>query len=230
MLQSGLSARAFKDNGFSGGHELDSTLAAGIIQAIGAFAPTAVLAGAAIFGLRSWRQQLIGSRAVDRAEACLVAAHEVVDLIRASRSSLIRVAEEDTSTPERMRTTANAIREASLARAWESWTRFAAEYRRAGFFIRLPEKDASEEIAAILTELSGLARLIATYEPRENDETSYGPGFRHQLVGYRARFLGDKLDGPCDTNDPIDVRLRSTLISVENVMLPVTGAAAHPRR
>jgi hypothetical protein len=202
---------------------LDSTLAAGIIQAVGTFVPTVVIAVAAVVGLQSWRQQLIGGRAVDRAEACLVGAHEVVDLIRACRSSLITNAEEDASTPEGLWTAANAIRDASLARAWESWRTFAAQYRRAGFFLKLPEKDAAKEIAVVLTELSGVARLIATYEARGNDTTSFGPAFRQQLVGYRARFLGYNPDGSRNPDDPLEVRLRNALASLEQAMLPVTG-------
>jgi hypothetical protein len=67
------------------------------------FFPTTALAVAAFVGLTGWRKQLQGAREVERAEACLDAVHEVADLIRAARSSVITVTEEEAATPELMR-------------------------------------------------------------------------------------------------------------------------------
>jgi hypothetical protein len=197
---------------------LDSTLAAGLIQGAATFIPAAALAGAAFVGLNSWQKQIRGARAVDRAEACLVATHEVVDLIRACRGSVITYTEEETATPERMREAGGKMRAESLDRAWASWRNFAAEYRRAGFFLTLPAKDAAEEIAGVLTELTGLARIIAHLEPMDDASG------RQELAEYRASFLGNTRGKPRDPNDPLEVRLQAALSSVEKSLLPITGS------
>ncbi|MGD0108754.1 MAG: hypothetical protein ABSC06_32665 [Rhodopila sp.] len=199
-------------------------LASAFIQAAGTLLPTSVLAGAAIVGLVGWRKQLQGARAVERAEACLDAAHEVADLIRAARSSVISVSEDEISTPERLGEASNRMRQEALARAWASWKGFASSYRRAGYYVTMPKVDAAQEVAAVLTELSGFAQIIATYEPHENDPTTQGAEFRRQLVGYRTRFLGDKVEGPHDPENELEVRLRNAVASVEHVLLPITGS------
>jgi hypothetical protein len=98
-----------------------------------------------------WKKQLRGAKAVERAEICLDAAHEVADLIRAARSPLVSMAAEDASrpaaeagfslgntagvaTPDRLRAASNAIREEALNRAWASWRAFASSYRQIGYF------------------------------------------------------------------------------------------------
>lgn len=197
---------------------------AALIQAAGTFVPTFALAIAAFIGLDGWRKQLQGARAVERAEACLESVHELVDLVRAARSSVITTTENEVATAELMREASNRIREEALGRAWASWKTFAAAYRRAGFFMAMPKIDAVQEVTAVLTELSSLARLIATYEPLENDQTSLGPHFRQQLVGYRSKFLGFEPDGRArDPDNELDVHLRNAVAAVEEALLPVTG-------
>lgn len=195
------------------------------IQGLCTLIPTAVLAVVAIRGLKAWRPQAQGQRAIERAEDCLVALHEVVDLTRAARARGLSAAPADIDTREKMRETSARMREEALQRAWLSWQRFAAAYRRASFFIVLPEPDAANELAKALTELSGLARLIDTYEPLEESSTSHGPRFRQEAMEARAKFLGFAKDGVTENpNDPIERKLASTLKSLETVLLRSTGA------
>lgn len=194
------------------------------IQGLCTLIPTTVLAVVAIRGLRVWRPQAQGQRALDRAEDCLVALHEVIDLTRAARARGFSAAAEDVDTPEKMRETSARIREEALQRAWQSWQRFAATYRRAGFFIVLPKPDAADELAKALTELSSLSRMIDVYEPLEGDRTNHGQRFREEARAARSRFLGLGGDGSeAAPEDPIEGTLTSVSASLEFILLLHTG-------
>ena len=199
------------------------------IQGLCTLIPTTVLAVVAVRGLRAWRPQAQGQRALDRAEDCLVTLHEVVDLTRAARARSFSTAAEDVDTPEKMRETSARIREEALQRAWQSWQRFAAAYRRTGFFIALPKPNAAEELAKALTELSSLSRIIDVYEPLEEDRTSHGHRFREEAVAARSRFLGLGGDGlKEDPEDPIEMTLTSVTASLEAILLHHTGGGDAP--
>lgn len=199
------------------------------IQGLCTLLPTTVVAVVAVRGLRAWRPQAQGQRALDRAEDCLVALYELVDLTRAARARGFSAAAEDVDTPEKIRETSARIREEVLQRAWQSWQRFAAAYRRAGFFIALPKPDAADELAKALTELSTLARLIDAYEPVEGDRTSHGLRFRQEASAARSRFLGLGEDGvKKDPEDAIERTLTSVFASLEAILLRHTLGGETP--
>lgn len=196
-----------------------------IVSALIQVVPTAALALAAFRGLDSWREQLQGARAVERAEACLDAVHVVAGLVRAARSWPIRDTEEATALPDSKRDTWSRGREEALERAWASWKTFAAAYRRAGFFMTMPKVDAAKEIAEVLTKLSSLSHIIADYERLEGDQTAWGPQFRGKLVGFRNEFMGFKPDGPeWDPDNELEVRLSNAVAAVDDALMPITGA------
>ena len=139
-------------------------------------------------------------------------------MIRAARVPGFRAAPEDVDTPAKVREASSRLRDETLQRAWQSWQKFAVAYRRVRFHIALPEPDAANQLAGVLTELTGVARMIDTYEPHEQDETSYAPGFRQQAVAARKSFYGFA-EGGVTATDPIERKLALTLQALEPVLL-----------
>lgn len=207
---------------------------AGWIQALGTFLPTSTLAAIAVYGLTNWRRQLLEQRQVDRrierAEACLVAADDVVRAIRSARGAAY-LTQDEVDTAGSLDKAARQYEERELLRAIDAFRAFHQVYRRASFFLEMPVPDTDQEFGACLDSLERAFRLARFWEKHSDDGLDRHA--RQQVAKFRGEFLGKPSEGfdprhPIPA-DAIEQRISAGLEALEDKLLPVTGGQRRPR-
>jgi hypothetical protein len=212
----------------------NGVLGAAWIQAAGTFVPTTALAIAAGWGVFNWRKQILEQRLVERrverAEACLVAADDVVKPMRAARSHVV-IGDEDMAVAGSMGEAIEKFEERELGRAFEAFRVFHQAYRRASFFLEMPSPDTDIELGGCLSTLEGALRQARYWEKQRQEDRS-DRGARDRAAEFRGQFLG--LPHDVDTSktrqpDPIEVRIQAAMDALEDKLMPLMGGKRRPR-
>ena len=178
--------------------------------------PVWVAAGAAIYGLSTWRRQLSGQRRLRHAEKALAAGGEAFAVIRAVRSRLIDIPRENAGDPVASRAARIKIIDARLKRAWTAWRRFQKHYILSSLF---SQPDASrtsvaKEVWACLFDLQDHAESVFTDWGDFPDAVS-----RDEWMRSRNGFFG--VTTPPGGVDPIEQRLQKAEAALEAELRPV---------
>lgn len=204
----------------------DSTLIAGVVQAMGSLIPGIAVAVAAWVGLGSWRKHVIGERRVERAEDCLILADAFVEPILELRVGILMV---DTTGFEEgadgFRGAVDVAEDRLITDAAEALERFRRAYRRAGFFIPMPSPSTFEIFRQTLLEIVHAKRMLLFWERGGND-----PQSRAEKTSARQTIRGVRMSLPDGTEvpDPITVRLREATDALEDLLIPHTGGRRFP--
>ncbi len=208
----------------------DSTITAAWIQAAGTFVPTAALALAAIYGLFTWRTQLLEQRRIERAETCLVAADDVMKAVRSSRGTVFLTQDEVEAAGSLDKATSE-YEWREFQRALDAFEVFHQAYRRASFFIEMPTQDTDREFGDCLNKLEIALRQVRFWEKHAEASVQHA---RRQVAKFRGEFLGlpsEDIDPSKPTPpDPIALRLSTAMVALEDKLLPVTGGKRKPRQ
>jgi len=197
-------------------------MAGGVIHAAWVQAiPVWVAAGAAIFGLSTWRKQQRGQRQLEHAEKALAAGREAVALVRVARGGLVQIPPEKAGGLETRRAAVRDIISERLDRAWNAWRRFQEHYELVKLFALADagRLNVSKEIADCLSDLSGSARLMFWLEDQQPENLAE----RQQLADFRAEFFGSR---DPQTPDPVEQRLCRAEAALDVELRPILRPAS----
>ena len=183
--------------------------------------PVWIAAGAGIYGLTSWREQRRGERLLKHAEKALGTGRETVMLVRAIRSKMYSIPEEEASDPVRRRAFKLQLTSEAVERAQTSWVQFNRHYSSARMFTAVSDTAPypPEEIYRCMVDLWVTYRNI-------DDLESYGDEahFRDEIVEARQRFLGRTLPGKPDViGDRLAQAEKVMERELEVILRPPTG-------
>ena len=172
--------------------------------------PVWVAAGAAIYGLSTWRRQLSGQRRLRHAEKALATGAEAFAVIRAVRSRLMDILAENAGDPGARRAARLKIMDTRFASAWTAWRRFQKHYILSSLFTRpdVSRTSVAVEMWGCLFDLQDHAERVFTDWGDFPDAVS-----RDEWIKSRSAFYG--VTTPPGGVDPIEQRLRTAEAALE---------------
>lgn len=192
-------------------------MAGGVIHAAWVqAAPVWLAAGAAIYGLSTWRRQLRGQRQLEHAEKALAAGPEAFGAIRAMRNRLSSIPPEQADDRAKRRAALLSLMNNRLATAWAAWRRLNEHYALAGLYAGPdPSRpNVSRVVADCLYDLQDHAEVFFT-DWGDNDN----PAYRQEIAEARKGFYG--VTTPLGGSDPIEERLQAAEAALEAELRPI---------
>lgn len=205
----------------------DSAIDAGIVQAVATLVAGVLVALVAWRGLEGWKAELLGSRRVQHAEACLLAADDFMGLIGDLRSRAILVDTAGDPSRKAFETAVKEREEALLRQAGAALASLRQTYRKASFFIAMPDPDPFAAFDESYAQILSAYRMAMFWANAGDDQHA-----RDELARARSAYLGLSLEPSADDGsqplDPISLRMRDAMDTLEDCLLRFTGGRMTP--